>query len=52
MAKRMMLIGSYLAVAPANNSLGIKTSGLSFLVAFAFAKSGFRIQRPASAVIW
>ena len=40
-----VLIGSYLAVASTNNSLGTKTLDLSFLVAFAFAMSGFRIQK-------
>jgi hypothetical protein len=40
-----MLIGSYIAIASTNNSLGVKTSDLSFLVAFAFAMSGFRSQR-------
>jgi hypothetical protein len=40
-----VLIGTYLAVASTNNSLGIKTSDLSFLVAFAFAMNGFRSQR-------
>ena len=40
-----VLIATYLAVASTNNSLGIKTSDLSYLVAFAFAMSGFRSQR-------
>lgn len=40
-----MLIGSYIVIASTNNSLGVKTSDLSFLVAFAFAMSGFKNRR-------
>ena len=40
-----MLVGTFLAIASTSNSLGVKTSDLSFLAAFAFAMSGFRDQR-------
>jgi hypothetical protein len=40
-----MLVGTYIVIASTNNSLGVKTQDLSFLVAFAFAMSGFRSQR-------
>jgi hypothetical protein len=43
-----ILIGSYIAVASTNNSLGVKTSDLGFLVAFTFAMSGFRAKAGIS----
>jgi hypothetical protein len=44
-----MLVGTFLAIASTSNSLGVKTSDLSFLAAFAFAMSGFRDQRSDAA---
>ena len=38
-----MLVGTYIVIASTNNSLGVKTQDLSFLVAFAFAMS--RLQK-------
>jgi len=43
-----MLVGSYLLIASTNNSLGVKAPDLSFLVAFAFAMSGFRNQQDST----
>jgi hypothetical protein len=42
-----LLVGSYVVIASTNNSLGVKAPDLSFLVAFAFAMSGFRNQQSA-----
>jgi hypothetical protein len=46
-----MLVGTYIVIASTNNSLGVKTQDLSFLVAFAFAMSGFRSQTDIGRVL-
>jgi hypothetical protein len=42
-----LLVSSYIAIASTNNSLGVKTSDLSLLVAVVIAMSGFRNQTSA-----
>ena len=42
-----LLVCTYITIASTNNSLGVKTSDLSFLVAVVFAMSGFRNQTSA-----
>jgi hypothetical protein len=42
-----LLVCTYITIASTNNSLGVKTSDLSFLVAVVIAMSGFRNQTSA-----